>query len=95
MARSSRIYRTTIRLGLYCVVWHHTLADTYGFDLEKRPNILRSASIKSLSLHTCFNLNSNMPFLADSHIPIPNKDILSWIFEDATANPHKPVRAKL
>ncbi|OQV09713.1 hypothetical protein CLAIMM_13805 [Cladophialophora immunda] len=32
-----------------------------------------------------------MPFLADSHVVIPNKDILSWIFEHEETQPGRPI----
>ena len=32
-----------------------------------------------------------MVFLAKETIPVPTKDILSWIFDDVPYNQHKPV----
>lgn len=32
-----------------------------------------------------------MPFLANEHIDVPNKDILSWIFDDISYDWDKPV----
>ena len=32
-----------------------------------------------------------MPFLAQQHVPISNKDILSWIFDDQKYDADKPV----
>ena len=32
-----------------------------------------------------------MVFLAKETIPVPTKDILSWIFDDAPYDQHKPV----
>lgn len=32
-----------------------------------------------------------MPFLAQEHVSIPNKDILSWIFDDQSFDLDKPV----
>ena len=32
-----------------------------------------------------------MVFLAEDSIPVPTKDILSWIFDDVPYDQHKPV----
>ncbi|KAF2110040.1 putative AMP-binding enzyme [Lophiotrema nucula] len=32
-----------------------------------------------------------MPFLAQEHLPIPNKDILSWIYDEPTYDQDKPI----
>ncbi|KAF2636241.1 4-coumarate-CoA ligase-like protein [Massarina eburnea CBS 473.64] len=32
-----------------------------------------------------------MPFLAEEHIEIPNKDLLSWMFDEQKFDPHKPI----
>lgn len=32
-----------------------------------------------------------MPFLATEHIEIPNKDLLSWMFDDQKYDQDKPV----
>lgn len=32
-----------------------------------------------------------MPFLAKEHIAIPNKDLLSWMFDDQTYDENVPV----
>jgi hypothetical protein len=32
-----------------------------------------------------------MPFLAETILPIPNKDILSWIFDEPQYDEDKPV----
>ncbi|KAF2750804.1 4-coumarate-CoA ligase-like protein [Sporormia fimetaria CBS 119925] len=32
-----------------------------------------------------------MPFLAQEHVPIPAKDLLSWIFDEQTYDPDKPI----
>jgi 4-coumarate--CoA ligase len=32
------------------------------------------------------------PFLADEHIDIPNKDLLSWMFDEQKYDVDKPVR---
>jgi len=34
----------------------------------------------------------DMPFLAQEHLPIPNKDILSWIFDEQAFDQDQPVR---
>jgi hypothetical protein len=34
-----------------------------------------------------------MPFLAEQHLPIPNKDLLSWMFDDPGFDVDKPVSA--
>ena len=42
----------------------------------------------------CFKLAAltiTMVFLAEETIPVPTKDILSWIFDDAPYDQHKPV----
>lgn len=36
-----------------------------------------------------------MVFLAEQTIPIPTKDINSWIFDDVSYDPNKPVRFSL
>lgn len=33
-----------------------------------------------------------MPFLAEKHIPIPSKDLLSWMFDEQKFDQDKPVR---
>jgi hypothetical protein len=33
-----------------------------------------------------------MPFLAEKHVPIPNKDLLSWMFDEPQFDQDKPVR---
>ena len=35
-----------------------------------------------------------MPFLAEEHIDIPNKDILSWMFDDPKFDVDAPVCKK-
>jgi 4-coumarate--CoA ligase len=32
-----------------------------------------------------------MPFLAKEHISVPNKDLLSWMFDDQTYDKDAPV----
>ena len=32
-----------------------------------------------------------MPFLAKEHLPLPNKDLLSWIFDDIKYDWEKPL----
>jgi hypothetical protein len=34
-----------------------------------------------------------MPFLAEQNLPIPNKDLLSWMFDEPGYDVDKPVRA--
>lgn len=36
-----------------------------------------------------------MPFLAQQHLPIPNKDIISWMFDELPYDPNKRVRRPL
>lgn len=33
-----------------------------------------------------------MPFLAEEHIDVPNKDLLSWMFDDPKYDQNAPVR---
>jgi 4-coumarate--CoA ligase len=33
-----------------------------------------------------------MPFLAEQHINVPNKDLLSWMFDNQTYDQDAPVR---
>jgi hypothetical protein len=35
-----------------------------------------------------------MPFLAEEHIGVPNKDLLSWMFDDQNYDKDAPVRRK-
>ena len=37
----------------------------------------------------------SMPFFAESHVSIPNKDILSWIFEHEDIKPDTQVGASI
>jgi hypothetical protein len=33
-----------------------------------------------------------MPFLAETHVPIPNQDLLSWMFDNPSYDIDMPVR---
>ena len=36
-----------------------------------------------------------MPFLAEESVPIPPKDILSWMFDETKLDPEKPVSSTI
>lgn len=35
--------------------------------------------------------HNKMPFLAEKHVPIPNKDLLSWMYDEPKFDQDKPV----
>ena len=39
----------------------------------------------------CYSTSSIMPFLAEEHIDIPSRDLLSWIFDEQPYDEEKPV----
>lgn len=54
--------------------------------------IIHSSSIYRALVSKLALLAIIMVFLAQETIPVPTKDILSWIFDDVPYDEHKPVR---
>lgn len=54
-------------------------------------NALEASTKPRTRLHFVHIIGDKMPFLAQEHLPISNKDILSWIFDEPKYDLDKPV----